>query len=234
MTEPLYTVNVICANCEHIFRTSRVRPSFKKPIKSDADFCSYFKEINPDYYTVRVCPDCGFSSTENFKSQLSDAQKHKYVQVVAGRWVQKDYGGMRNWHTALDTYKLALISAEIVGESYRVIAGLLHHIAWMYRYENQTQKEKRFLEFALLAYIRVFETESMEINQARLMFLIGELHRRLGQFHDAVKWFSRVVRDQRITDSAMIQRSREQWIRLREDMQHAGQNVEDIQEAVDY
>jgi hypothetical protein len=50
------------------------------------------------------------------------------------------------------------------------------------------------------------------------MYLIGELNRRIGDFTTAVRWFSRVINDQRIVDAAMIRASREQWAILREQM----------------
>ncbi|MBE0341881.1 DUF2225 domain-containing protein, partial [Paenibacillus sp. 28ISP30-2] len=48
--------------------------------------------------------------------------------------------------------------------------------------------------------------------------LIGELHRRTGNFNEAVRWFSRVINDKNIMDAAMIRASREQWAVLREQM----------------
>ncbi|WP_155986940.1 DUF2225 domain-containing protein, partial [Paenibacillus durus] len=69
--EPLYSIKVNCGNCEREFVTSRVRPSLKRAVRRDADFCSYYKEENPDYYVVRVCPFCGFASTENSVSKLA-------------------------------------------------------------------------------------------------------------------------------------------------------------------
>lgn len=74
------------------------------------------------------------------------------------------------------------------------------------------------MKFALDAYIQVFETEAMDLNNARLMYLIGELHRRLGNYNDAVRWFTRVVNDKRIMDASMIKACREQWAATREDM----------------
>ena len=65
--------------------------------------------------------------------------------------------------------------------------------------------------YSLESYIRVFELEGVGANDARLLYLIGEIHRRLGQFQEAVQWFSRVVQDEKIMDAAMIRASREQW-----------------------
>jgi len=214
--EPLYQITLYCVCCETPFTTSRVRSSFKRAIKSDTDFCGHYKEgTNPDFYVVRVCPTCGFASTENGQSSLSEGQKKAYYDQIGVRWQSQNYGGERTLEQALACYKLALLSARVVSEKERVVAGILHHIAWLYRYMDNVIEEQRFLAFALESYIRVFEIEGIDVNNARLMYLIGELNRRIGNNNEAVKWFSRVINDKEIMDSAMIRASREQWQLLR-------------------
>lgn len=230
--DPLYKIKVQCNCCETSFQTSRVRPSLKKAIKTDTDFCSYFKDVNPDFYVVRVCPYCGFASTENFKEKLTEKQRKAYYEKLGNQWQYKDYSGVRTEADAMECYKLSLLSAQTIGEKDRIIAGLLHHIAWLYRYQGNVEQEKRFLRFALGSYISVFETERESLSNARLMFLIGELHRRLGEFNAAVKWFGRIINDRSITDSAMIRASREQWQNIREDMTKRGQELpEEMQQS---
>ncbi|AIQ60746.1 DUF2225 domain-containing protein [Paenibacillus borealis] len=215
---PLYSIKVVCCNCEHEFSTSRVRPSLKKAIRRDADFCSYYKDENPDYYVVRVCPKCGFASTENSADKLVEWQRKSFEAQVGRRWKARDFGEKRSWEVALETYKLALICAQSIKDKERIIASLLHHIAWLYRYQGDTVQEQRFLRYSLDEYVKVFENDSSGGNDARLMYLIGELNRRVGDFTVAVRWFSRVINDQRIVDAAMIRASREQWAILREQM----------------
>jgi uncharacterized protein len=219
---PLYLMKVDCICCETSFQTSRVRPSLKRAIKTDTDFCSYFKDVNPDFYVVRVCPFCGFSSTENFGEKLNQKQRKEYYDKIGNQWQHRDYGRERGLPEAMECYKLALVTAQAIGEKDRVVAGILHHIAWLYRYQGNQEQENRFLKFALGAYVRVFETERESLSNARLMFLIGDLNRRLGQYHDAVKWFGRVINDRKIEDAAMIRASREQWQNIREEMTRGG------------
>ena len=219
MLEPLYTIKIQCICCERTFETSRVRQSFKKALRTDSDFCAYYKEgHNPDYYVVRVCPACGFASTENSIAVLNEAQKRLYREKLGSGWTSRDYGGERSWEQALESYKLALLCAQTVRDKERIIAGLLHHLAWLYRYREQSEQELRFLRYALESYVRVYEVEGVSVNNARLMYLIGELHRRLDQPYESVKWFSRVIHNKKIVDAAMIRASREQWQLLREDM----------------
>jgi len=220
MVEPLYRVKVTCLCCETPFETSRVRPSFKKVVRTDTDFCTHYKDVNPDYYVVRVCPACGFSFTESFSPNLLPVRKKQYLDTIGSKWQSKrHYSGERDAAMALETFKLALITGQTVGEKERVMASILHHIAWMYRREGKEEEEKRFLEYALDAYVRVFETDREASNSARLMYLIGELNRRLGRFNEAVRWFSRVVHDHSIMDAAMIRASREQWQVIREELE---------------
>lgn len=181
--------------------------------------------MNPDYYVVRVCPICGFASTENFADKMLEKHRKLFEEKVAQQWNMRDYGGKRSWEDALQTYKLALLCGQITEEKERVMAGLLHHIAWMYRYQDEKEQERRFLEYALDAYVRVYELEGGELNNARLMYLLGELNRRLKRYAEAIKWFGRVVNDKRIMDAAMIQASREQWAAAREDMMEENMDI---------
>jgi uncharacterized protein (DUF2225 family) len=218
LVEPLFTVKVTCIYCEVEFNTSRVRPSFKKSTKSDTDFGIHYKDINPEYYVVRVCPFCGLATTESSSDKMTKVQIRAFEEKVKDNWSMRDYSGERNWEEAMQTYKLALVCAQLKDEKDRVIAGILHHIAWLYREKEDTEQEMRFLRFALNAYIGVYETEGVSLNNAKLMYLIGELYRRLGEYKEAVKWFARVVNDKRIMDAAMIKASRDQWTTTREDM----------------
>jgi len=216
--EPLYKVNVTCPMCENEFQTSRVRTSFRKPVDKDSDFCGRYRGANPDYYVVRVCPYCGFSTTENFESKLTPRIREQIKGRISANWNMRDFSGERDWNTALQTYKLALVCAQLAEEKPRIIAGILHHIAWLYREKGDQEQEEKFLRYALEAYIEVFETEKLNVNDARLMYIIGELHRRLKEYNEAVKWFSRVVNDKRIMDAGMIKASRDQWALVREEM----------------
>jgi uncharacterized protein (DUF2225 family) len=190
----------------------------KKAAFTDTDFYIRYKGLNPAYYVVSVCPQCGYAHSENFTPGLSPKARAQFETKVVNNWTSRDFGGERTWEDALQTYQLALLCAQIKQEKDRVVAGLLHHIAWLYREKENAEQEKRFLQHALDCYVQVYEVEEISVNNARLMYLLGELNRRLGHFHEAVRWFSRVVDDKNIMDSAMIRASRDQWKATREDM----------------
>ncbi len=111
--DPLYPSAVECLQCGHSFHTMRVRPSFKRAVRSDPDFCLYYKDINADYYVVRICPKCGFASTPNFSPTLKPEHKKLFQARIGSRWSGKDFSGKRTWKDALEAYKLALVCAQI-------------------------------------------------------------------------------------------------------------------------
>lgn len=210
--DPLYLSTADCPCCKSTFKITRVRPSFKNPSKTDTDFCGHYKNgVNPDFYVIRVCPQCGYAFSENGAKQMTDEQKQRYHSEIGKHWSEQFFHGERTIDQALITYKRALFIAQLMKEDPRLIAGFLHHIAWLYRYMGQIEEEKRFLQFALEQYIIVFEHETNSDKNAKLLYMIGELNKRVGNYQEAVKWFSRVVNDQSIMDAGMIRASREQW-----------------------
>lgn len=218
---PLYQLKAECPACRNTFQTSRIRPSFKKSIKSDSDYCIHYAnpDLNPDYYVVQVCEHCGCSTTEHAMKRWNEQQLALFKEKIASQWQPRSYGGARTWKEALETYQLALLTAQTIGESKRVIAGLLHHMAWLYRYHGDHEQEQRYLHNALDAYHDVYERESDELNDAKLVFITGELHRRVGEFSEAAKCFARIIHDKKIMDAAIIRAAREQWAVMREQMQ---------------
>ncbi|HIW33721.1 MAG TPA: DUF2225 domain-containing protein [Candidatus Paenibacillus intestinavium] len=210
--DPLYLSNADCPCCATNFQITRVRPSFKNPNRSDSDFCGYYRNnINPDFYVVRICPACGYSFSENGVTKLSDKEKQVYYNEIGKHWVSEYFHGERTIEQALTAYKRALMIAQLMKAENRLVAGLLHHIAWLYRYMEQESEEQRFLKFALDKYIVVYENEANSEKNAKLLYIIGELNKRTGNFSEAVKWFSRVVNDKSIMDAGMIRACREQW-----------------------
>lgn len=219
--DSLYQLKALCPACANTFQTSRIRPSFKKSVRADSDFCIHYADpdLNPDYYVVQVCEYCGCSTTEHAMKNWNERQLSLFKEHISSNWQPRSYSGKRNWKEALETYQLALITAQTIGESKRVIAGLLHHIAWLYRYQGDRENEQRYLRNALDAYHEVYERESDELNDAKLIFITGELHRRVGEFSEAAKCFARIIHDKKIMDAAIIRAAREQWSVMREEMQ---------------
>ena len=78
------------------------------------------------------------------------------------------------------------------------------------------KEEERFLAHALDQYMELYDRgrtpEKMDEIAGYVVYLIGELSRRLGKGKDAVVWFSRVVsHEMSKTKPLIVKWLREQW-----------------------
>ncbi|OEF96492.1 DUF2225 domain-containing protein [Desulfuribacillus alkaliarsenatis] len=211
--EPIYQVSVTCPNCTFESKTSKVRSSFVKTKKTDTDFCIHYEGENPDFYLVRVCIACGYAYTDNFKfTTLGKQLQERLNSIITQKWNNHDYGGRRTLKDAITVYKLALLCAQLTEQSDVIIGGLCFKLACFYRFKDNVEQEQRFLQYALDSYMNFFQNESnVNVNEAKMIYLMAEIQRRLGDYRGAVKWFDKVIKDKSITDVGIIRKSREQW-----------------------
>lgn len=213
--DAMFSKTILCDQCNTQFSTVKIRSSKVRVLRSDSDFCSYYKGHNPNYYDVRVCPNCGCASTEKFSVTFTEISRDIFMEKIGRNWKIKDFGGERTWEDAMQAYKLALVCAQIRGERDLITAQLCHRIAWLYREREQETDELRFLQFALKSYLQAYVNEKADVQVGKLMFLIGELYARTGNPGEAIKWFGKIVNDKSITDFSLIQRTRDRWTDLR-------------------
>lgn len=213
--EILYDKNYTCALCKVKFTTKKARQGRLKILRQEEDFYKEYKKINPNYYLVNICPECGYAFTDNF-SELKPDKIDIIKENVTDKWNKRDFGGIRDWHMAVEALKLGFLCGRLKEEDLNVLAGILLHIAWLYREAEDKENEKRFLENARDYYLNVYQNDiSGNINLARLLYLLGELEKRIGNEKEAVNWFSRIVNDKKIMDAGIIRMARERWQELR-------------------
>jgi uncharacterized protein (DUF2225 family) len=197
MSERLYNKNVVCPICQNKFETAKVRHEWIRVLKRDTDLQEYFKEENPYFYEINVCPGCGFSFSDNFNEKLSDAQIDRFKKAVSNQWKKADYGGERDANEGIEVYKLALLSAQVLGLKNSTIAGILLRICWLNRILGNHAEEKRFMGGAAEFYEKAYEMEDADTGESLrpeiILYLLGELNYRLGKNPEAVKWFSSAI-----------------------------------------
>lgn len=213
----------ICPVCDEKFKTTRVRSSSCVVVKRDTDFCVYYKDINPLHYSIFVCPHCNYASLDkNFPDPLNPAEKlrlQKGLSIL--RRDEPDMTGERNAQLALRANELAIQSAQIKKAGPGLIGSLYLRAAWFAREIGQNEIENKYIEQARQLYKQSFEQERLaasKMSETRMMYIIGELHRRAGLYQEAVKWFSQVVSHKAIKKEPEIERlARDQWVLAKEE-----------------
>ena len=195
MADVLYFAEKECAICDQKFEVARVRSRLAL-VKQDTDFCAYYRDINPYYYTVWACPHCGYAARDTDFSEVTDTVKTKINAFLAEREVKVNLCGIRTREQAIVAYKLAIFYMELIGEKASKRAELYLRLGWLYREDQQEDEEKKVLAKACEWFEQALARERMPLgnmSELTVMYLVADLLRRTGEKEKAMLYLSRVV-----------------------------------------
>jgi uncharacterized protein len=214
---PFYEKNIDCLHCKKSFPTLKVRTKSIKIEHTESDFHPIYAEnhVNALYYNVFVCQHCGFSFTEDFNKYFAPGAKELLEEQVCNKWIPHNFKGERNVFDAIQAYKLAFLCATLKKEKYVITSGLALRLAWLYRSLKNHGQEMRFLKIARDHYLECFSNgdyASTQMSDVRIMYMIAEISRRLEDYENATRFFSRVIESQRTGgEPKLIDMAKEQW-----------------------
>ena len=220
MVEPIFSVEKKCAVCGEKFTATRVRSRLVM-IKQDTDFCAHYQDINPYYYTVLVCPHCGYAAQDTGFEEITPAGVERIQKFFAERKVKIDLSSTmtRTREQAIVSYQLAILCGELASLPASRLAALLLRLGWLHREAELFEKEKATLAKAANAFEMALSRERTPIgpmSELTVMYLVGELLRRTGQREKALLYINKVVgspqakQERRISDLA-----RDAWQEMR-------------------
>jgi uncharacterized protein (DUF2225 family) len=208
-----------CPLCSTRFRTLKPRQKDVIVEKTDEDFCTYYKTVNPMYYEINVCPKCGYSFNSSTSAPVKPEIKGNLTKTLAELWPGTNYCGSRTLEDAVDTFKLAMACQKLRGADESVMGKMTLKLAWLYRYMKEQALEHQYLEEALRLLSKSFETDTTEDpkEEMNMMFLLGQLHLTLGDDRGAVNWFIRITQHpQRSRYPYVVNRARGIWQDIRQ------------------
>lgn len=219
--EMYYQKEFKCPYCGSSFSTTKVKSKFARVVKMDDDLYNHYEPVNPLFYEINVCPRCGYSFNDENSGPISDKARDEIEKVLATSRRKKDFCGMRNIDLAVESFKLAIICqmARRVRDSQK---GMLYlKLGWLYRASNDQENENICRGEAVKFLTSSFEKESFndQKSEINIMYLIGVLNRMMGNYKEAAVWLDRVLRHpMRRSYSGVVNRARENWHALREEM----------------
>lgn len=221
---PTFERNIQCTYCDHHYTTTKVRTRFIRPTSTDTLFFTIYEneEINPLLYHVHVCPVCGYASNDQFSISIPPYIRHTIEKNLTNKWTPQDYTGERSYADAIKTFKLCILTALLKEEKAVVLAGLYLRTAWLYRYLDQPDQVDRFMRLALNMYEKSYVEDDLDdpkMTPLKVLYIIGEIHRRLGNEKEAIKNFSKVIEMKKsYVDPKVVELSRDQWQLTRREM----------------
>lgn len=217
-TNPFFQQEQSCPVCDQVFSVTRVKSSSYGVKTRHTDFCNEYEGVNPLLYEIWVCPNCYYASSfRDFAQDFLPKEKLRLNKALSlfKNQEEPDFCGERGFEVALRSFELAIRTNQIRKTKAGLIAPLTLKAAWLCRSMEQLEQEKLFLQEAKKFYLKAFELEGHQggkLSEVGLAYLIGELHRRTGDYKDAVSWFSRAVSlPDAKREPEIVRMAREQW-----------------------
>lgn len=196
ITNHLFDKQVICPVCDSHFKTKTVKSKSPRVVSKDSDFFVRYSVANPYFYDVWICNSCGYAAMKSDFEKLKSHKKDLVLSNVTPKWKPREYPDILDEKLAIERYKLALLNAVLVNLPDSTKAMISLKIAWMNRLLDNKDQENLFLKQALDGFNDAYMKEIFPIyglQRDSLMYLLGELNRRLGNNQDALLWYSKTI-----------------------------------------
>lgn len=192
----IFDKQTICPVCGANFKAKTVKSKSPRITSKDSDFFIRYSVANPYFYDVLICNSCGYAAMKSDFEKLKSHKKELVLSNVTPKWKPRDYPVILDEKFAIERYKLALLNAVLINLPDSTKAMISLKIAWMYRLLENTEQETVFLRQALEGFNNAYITELFPIyglQRDSLMYLLGELNRRLGNYKEALLWYSKTI-----------------------------------------
>lgn len=222
--ETLYDKRFTCPVCEKEFTSKKVKSSAIRTVSRDTDFYTTYLGDDPTWYEIIVCPNCGYSAFEAGFQDLSIAQRALVEKTIKPKWKMRNFGEARTLAETIEAHMLAMICYQVIAAKKSTLGKLCIRLAWLYRSQND-EKENTFMESAVRNLEEAFTNERLDedkANEINVMYLLGELNRRLGRYTEASRWFGLLIADPELKKIRHMNiKVREQMAQTREDNSRA-------------
>jgi len=219
----LYTKKIKCAMCDANYEVKQVFSRRVKVLKRDDDFCPYYEGENPLFYSLQICPHCGYVSYVANKKEISIKEREDFKTINTNKWQLVELNGYKTLEDAIRLYKIHLALLISLKAQDSRIAKTCLRLAWLYRYKGNTKLEIKYLNYMLNHNTLAFERENLGINpksEIETMFLLGETHRKFKNYREAQDWFIKVSKHKNINEYRILKlKNKEQWQKASEGRQ---------------
>jgi uncharacterized protein len=173
----------------------------------ESDLCPRFRGRQVDGVRhlkaeISMCPNCYFAVRGDFPDvDLTPSERDELAERLASDGLLKVFGGAspaRPW--------LPFHAAEVSGKGRDLPARELGEIclraSWVCRKELDRPFESAFQTRAIRHFIRSLKEDPLpDRTLSVVVYLVGELNRRLGQHREALNWYANAERTMRDGDS---------------------------------
>jgi uncharacterized protein (DUF2225 family) len=192
-----YRVDVQCPVCEGHFKANKLFESKLKQLGSDNEMRMRFEDIEPIHYKVWVCPNCLYANFLNCWSDVSARQRSTLRASAEKR--KSDFAALAGpdgeAERVINGYGLAIECLTQIKNVSNIIASAWLNLAWLYDDRDDLGRAAAARKNALEAYEEFYSQAQLlpPSSELQVLYIIGELNRRLGNIRKAHEHFLKVL-----------------------------------------
>jgi CRP-like cAMP-binding protein/uncharacterized protein (DUF2225 family) len=209
-----YSKKFVCPLCAGGIQSLVAKTDSVQEESVDTDMCTRYRLVNPTFYYVVVCRDCGYAFLESAMEKFRPAKAKMLKQKMPEIRSNEDFSGVRTIDDAIVAYLLAITCQTLAGAKNAVIGRLHMLLSCLFRQKGLHKEEIENMKQAL-AYLEKsysYDASSDARAELNLIYLIGEIYGRLGQPGKAVEWFKQIViHPERNSNPYIVNLARERW-----------------------
>lgn len=220
----IYDKTVKCPVCQKETKIKATKKGSYRLTRQDSDLMNHYDGINPMFYSMTFCSECGYTALANTFFNLKDYQIEAIRQKISANWKKPSYPKEEyDLEFAMQQHKLALLNAAVKEAKSSEKALICLKLSWLCRMKEDQDNEKRFQQMALMGFEDAYNVEAFPLTggleKYQTLYLIGELHRRLGNYENSLRYFSEVITSPNVGQK-LKDKAREQKDLLREQMEN--------------
>ncbi|HUO57553.1 MAG TPA: DUF2225 domain-containing protein [bacterium] len=203
MSTPLWNKKVKCPFCHAEFESTRMRSSVIRIKDKMTDFGNIYEGEVPYFYSITACPQCTFAALhkdfESVKPQYEPKVLEACQKIVKSGRKKPDIFmvGPLTPPVAALRHELAIGFMKMrVYKDLGALAGLYMHLVWILRIMGDREKELAAMAEAAKAY-EVYHEKGGDLPESLgepgVLYLIGELNRRIGNYKEARRYYERAL-----------------------------------------
>lgn len=214
ITSNLFDKTIKCPVCQVESKIKAIKSGALRPTTQDSDLMQRYAAVNPLFYEILYCKQCGHAGLQTTFLKVRDYEKEAIRKNISKEFKSKNYPEELTVDDAIQQHKLALLNCVVRESKASDKAILCLKLSWLYRLKEDAENERKFQQQTLIGFEEAYQKEMSNkiggLDESSLQYLMGELNRRLGNDEQALKYFSQVITSrtasERIKDRARVQK----------------------------
>lgn len=189
--------SIQCPICNKITKQPALKSNSIKLLKQDFDLSTTYKDIEPLFYGVYFCNECGYANlTQSFDSPKE--KKYSYKNIHNGVWVKKNIPKENSIDDAIRLYKLVLLNKTTIPKQlFGEIGITCLKLYYLYKLKNDEKEVDRFRKLCLDSLKKSYQTEEFPFGgiytSSMVSYLIAFFSYEEGDLENSKRWIGNVI-----------------------------------------